>query len=267
VTTAAAEKLSEAFQTRAARAELLAPGSSSAEGPLRFAAALYRAQGRCAGAFAALPLTGHLRDDAPRLFAAWDPLLAAIEKHGPPALSAEARFRATQGREALLAQVDGYWKAETFDFVARALLRPYAAALDALGIPPDRVAAVPRERGVLCPFCAGQPVVSARRTPPESHGAARSLVCALCGRETPFARIRCPACEEADPHKLPSFQGEDNAAARIEACETCKRYVKSIDLTLDARPIPEVDDLLTIALDLWAVEQGYERVEPGLAGL
>ncbi len=54
---------------------------------------------------------------------------------------------------------------------------------------------------------------------------------------------------------------------RIEACESCGGYLKSIDLTLDARPIPEVDDLASLALDLWAAEQGFERLEPGLAGL
>jgi FdhE protein len=54
---------------------------------------------------------------------------------------------------------------------------------------------------------------------------------------------------------------------RIEACESCRRYLKSIDLTLDARPLPEVDDLLSIVLDLWAEEQGYSRIEPGAAGL
>ena len=57
------------------------------------------------------------------------------------------------------------------------------------------------------------------------------------------------------------------SAVRIEACETCKRYAKSIDLTLDARPIAEVDDLATLALDLWAQEEGYTRIEPGLAGI
>jgi formate dehydrogenase maturation protein FdhE len=54
---------------------------------------------------------------------------------------------------------------------------------------------------------------------------------------------------------------------RIEACETCHRYVKSIDLSQDARPIPEVDDLASIAMDLWAVDQGFTRFEPGLAGI
>jgi FdhE protein len=54
---------------------------------------------------------------------------------------------------------------------------------------------------------------------------------------------------------------------RIEACETCRRYVKSLDLTLDARPLPEVDDLVSLAMDLWASEEGWTRLEPGWAGI
>jgi FdhE protein len=80
-------------------------------------------------------------------------------------------------------------------------------------------------------------------------------------------RIRCPSCGEAEPEKLPYFHDETRAAFRIEACETCKRYLKSIDLTLDARPIAEVDDLVSLSLDLWAQEHGYTRIEPGLAGI
>ena len=80
-------------------------------------------------------------------------------------------------------------------------------------------------------------------------------------------RILCPCCGEADPHKLPVFQGETHPSVRIEACETCRRYVKSIDLTSDSRPIPEVDDLVSLALDLWATEEGFTRIEPGQAGI
>jgi FdhE protein len=99
------------------------------------------------------------------------------------------------------------------------------------------------------------------------EGARRSLCCALCGGEWLFGRIMCPCCFEEDPHKLPSFRDERYANVRIEACETCRRYIKSLDLSEDARPIPEVDDLVSIAMDLWAAEQGYTRIEPGLAGL
>ena len=54
---------------------------------------------------------------------------------------------------------------------------------------------------------------------------------------------------------------------RIETCDTCRRYVKSIDLTQDARPIPEIDDLLSLSMDLWAIDEGFTRIEPGLAGI
>jgi len=83
-------------------------------------------------------------------------------------------------------------------------------------------------------------------------------------RETP--RIRCPACFEGAPEKLPSFASERHPLARIEACETCRPYVKSIDTSLDERILPEVDDVGSLALDLWAREEGFERIEPGLAG-
>jgi FdhE protein len=93
------------------------------------------------------------------------------------------------------------------------------------------------------------------------------LGCALCGLEWIFERILCPACFEENPHKLSSFRDDGHPTVRIEACETCRRYVKSIDLSEDARPLPEVDDLVSIAMDLWAVGQGYSRIEPGLAGI
>ena len=109
--------------------------------------------------------------------------------------------------------------------------------------------------------------MSVRRDGAQLEGARRTLVCALCGLEWLFERIRCPACFEENPYRLPAFRDERHPAVRIEACETCRRYVKSIDLSEDARPIPEVDDLASIAMDLWAAGEGWTRVEPGLAGI
>ena len=54
---------------------------------------------------------------------------------------------------------------------------------------------------------------------------------------------------------------------RVECCDTCRRYLKSIDLTKDARPVPPVDELAAIPLDLWAREQGYRKIQPNLAGM
>ena len=94
----------------------------------------------------------------------------------------------------------------------------------------------------------------------------RMLHCALCAFTWQVGRIRCPACGEEDPAKLPQFTAPQHLGVRIEACESCKTYVKSIDLTADARVIPEVDELASVSLDLWAQEEGFERFEPGLAG-
>src|SRR6185503_18285262 len=144
-------------------------------------------------------------------------------------------------------------------------LRPYVELLSELKIGPARL-----HRREHCPFCGTAPWIAWRKAEPNggvADGAQRYLGCGLCGRDWPLNRIVCPCCGETDPVKLPLFRTETYPAARIEACETCHRYVKSIDLTLDARPIPEVDDLVSLGLDLWAGEQGFTRIEPGLAGI
>jgi formate dehydrogenase maturation protein FdhE len=79
-----------------------------------------------------------------------------------------------------------------------------------------------------------------------------------------FQRGRSSAWATRYPTRTSS---ETHPTVRIEACETCRRYVKSIDLTADARAVPEVDDLVSLGMDLWAQEQGYARVAPGLAGI
>ena len=244
-----------AFERRAARAEALAAGADAAREVLTFAAGLLRAQGRMAAALGEmhrrLPLTGRLGDDAPRILEAGGELLSFAAGSGLAGLEA----RPTE------ADLVAYWSAHMDAYMPRALLRPYVEMLARVKVPPE---ARPRSAG--CPFCGGAPWISVRRPAAEGEGAARSLACALCGTEWPLARVRCPACSETDPERLPSFSSESHASARIEACESCRRYVKSIDAGRDAGAIPEVDDLLSLALDLWAHEQGLQRLEPGLAG-
>jgi FdhE protein len=214
---------------RAARAEALATQSAAATEPLRFAAGLFRVQAAMVSAPA---------QSAPRL------LLEYAAERGPAELARDAR---SAGDAGLAQRVSAYRSGGPFDFLARAALVPQAL--------------LQREKGAFmgrgagpCPYCGGIPWMASRRSGSSADGAMRILHCATCWHSWQVARIRCPACGE-DP------------AVRIEACESCGGYLKSIDLTLDARPIPEVDDLTSMALDLWAAEQGFERLEPGLAGL
>ena len=267
----AAEQVERSFAKKADRADLLAPGSAAAEGPLRFAAMLLRAQGRCAASIAKLheaaPLAGQLEVDAPRLLPEWNKLLAAIAEQGPELLAGDATARLEGSADDLVAGLGRYWRRDAFDYCARALLRPYVEALGFLGIVPDRAQSGPEASALPCPFCGGAPIMAMRRAGAEGDGAPRFLVCGLCAREQPITRIHCAGCGELDPHKMPGFKSDQHANASIECCDTCRKYTKSIDLSLDARPIPEVDDLLTISLDLWAAENKWTRVEPGLAGL
>jgi FdhE protein len=53
----------------------------------------------------------------------------------------------------------------------------------------------------------------------------------------------------------------------VEACETCKRYLKTVDLTKNGLAIPEVDELAAIPLSLWAQEKGYTKLQTNLLGL
>lgn len=257
------------FDARAERAERLASENAAAAEPLRFAAALFRLQGQLAAALAArhreVPLTGRLGEDALRFADLGEKLYAFAESQGPPELTEESRTRRADDPETARSRLLLYWTGEretAGDYLSRALLRPYVETLSRLRVVPDRL-----HRDGHCPFCGGRPIVSFRRGGPESHGAGRWLVCGLCGTEWAFSRVRCPSCDEQNPDRLPSFQSGAHPRTRLEACEGCRRYVKSIDLTADARPIPEVDDLVSIAMDLWALEQGYERIEPGWAGI
>jgi formate dehydrogenase accessory protein FdhE len=262
-------KIAQEFECRAVRAELLRRDAPVAQGPLVFAAGLYRAQGRIAAVIEAAhteePLTGHLDNDADRFLDQISPVIGYAAKEGPVALAEQARARQTDLPATARARLLVYWSGDqpaTEDYLSRAILRPYVDFLRSVNVAPDRV----HRRG-QCPFCGGGPWISARREGSLTEGARRMFDCALCGGEWLFGRILCPSCFEENPYRLPSFQSEKHPTVRIEACETCQRYLKSIDLSEDARPIPEVDDLVSLSMDLWAVEQGFTRIEPGLAGL
>jgi formate dehydrogenase maturation protein FdhE len=54
---------------------------------------------------------------------------------------------------------------------------------------------------------------------------------------------------------------------RVEACETCHYYIKTVDLTKNGLAVPVVDELATIPLSLWAQEHQYVKLQANLLGL
>jgi FdhE protein len=116
-----------------------------------------------------------------------------------------------------------------------------------------------------CPYCGWRPGVAILR--PEGDGAKRSLQCSFCLAEWNFRRIVCPGCGEEDNHKLPVYSAEEFDCVRVEACDTCKQYIKSVDLTKNGLAEPVVDEIAAAALDLWAHEHGYKKLELNLMGM
>jgi len=119
--------------------------------------------------------------------------------------------------------------------------------------------------GRACPDGHAKPVAAVLR--PEGEGAKRSLLCSWCLFEWDFGRMVCPHCGEEREAQLPVFSTEQFPHVRIAACETCRYYIKTVDLTRDGLAVPEVDELAALALDLWASERGYTKVQSNVFGL
>jgi formate dehydrogenase accessory protein FdhE len=115
-----------------------------------------------------------------------------------------------------------------------------------------------------CPLCGGKPIVGVLRS--EGDGAKKSLICMLCAHEWAFRRIYCPACGEEREPQMAFYSAPEIAHVRVDVCDTCHTYLKSIDLTKTGLAVPVVDELATIPLDLWAREHGYLKLQINLLG-
>ena len=125
----------------------------------------------------------------------------------------------------------------------------------------------PGDRSAECPACSGAPQVSVLREDKNAETVRRSLVCARCFLEWPFARVLCPSCGEEKPEKLPRYTAQEIPWMRVEACDTCRKFIKSVDLTLNWEADPVVDELASTPLDMIARDHGYVKITPNLAGI
>jgi FdhE protein len=125
--------------------------------------------------------------------------------------------------------------------------------------------------GPACPACGGLPQVSVIREESGEFmaGSPRFLVCGRCALWWNFARATCPWCGEDDSRRVGSFSPEGDRLVRIDACDTCHTYVKTFDLREPGGKdiVPLVDDVGTLALDVWAHEKGLHRSGVSLAGV
>lgn len=105
-----------------------------------------------------------------------------------------------------------------------------------------------------CPVCGGQPVLSVLKKEGE-----RSLLCGFCSHQWHTKRLYCPFCGNRDHKKLHYFFSEEERAYRVDVCESCKKYLKTVDIREIQHPFyPQLEQVSTLHLDLLAQEQGLE---------
>lgn len=195
--------------------------------------------------------------------------LGIVEGYAPAPLAAAARELAGRGSAAWVEFLSGWW-AKSGDgepsanphlqFCARAFLGPYAEYL-AEHTEPPMLEITPS----VCPLCGARPQLGVLR--PEGDGASRFLACSLCATEWRYGRILCPACGEGSELNLAIYIAPELPQLRVEACETCRTYLKTVDLSKDGHAVPLVDELAAIPLDLWAHERGYTKLQLNLLGM
>ena len=115
-----------------------------------------------------------------------------------------------------------------------------------------------RWRRGYCPVCGSLPSLAALRDEGE-----RWLLCGFCGYEWKTQRLFCPFCSNRDHKTLHYFFSEEEKDYRVNVCEQCKKYIKTVDTREIRHPFyPPVEQVSTLHLDLLAQEQGLESGSP-----
>jgi hypothetical protein len=258
----------DSWERRIDRAACLAERDEAARSMLLAYGRILGLQRDCYEALRRRPdrLVGSLDRDLPAVRASVVPMITALAASGPPGLAGEARQMLGDEGAAIDAMLFAGWRsAGGQQFFAKAALQPYAQYLAAIDVRPvDRD--VPQGR-YACPFCGGTPQLSILQSAGDMEGGGRQLLCAICFSTWPFNRVLCAHCGEEDEHRLGYFQSPAFDHLRVDACDTCRHYLKTVDLTRLGVAVPIVDEVAGASLDLWAVEHGYEKIELNLVGL
>jgi len=106
-----------------------------------------------------------------------------------------------------------------------------------------------------CPVCGREPLIVRL----EEETGRRWLFCSLCHTEWLFRRLVCPFCENEDQELQRYFFVENDEEHRIDVCDKCKRYIKTIDTRKGGNVMSLfVENLATLELDIVAEKEGFE---------
>lgn len=107
-----------------------------------------------------------------------------------------------------------------------------------------------------CPICGSRPLISVLR---EEVGK-RYLYCGECGDCWHVSRVGCPYCGNKDPKSLHYICPEGEENYRVDLCDQCHGYIKTLDLRKMETCDFFLEDVATPHLDLIASQKGYQRL-------
>jgi len=110
-----------------------------------------------------------------------------------------------------------------------------------------------------CPVCGGAPLMGKFRR----EDGRRMFECSLCGSQWMFERLRCPSCGNEHQDTLGFFFVGEGSAFRVDKCDKCRNYVKTVDERQGAENVQRalaLQDVATLYLDIIAAKEGYQNI-------
>ncbi len=167
-------------------------------------------------------------DEVEKLCSGFESFLFMVEACAPNSLVEVSHGLQNRGQDFWSELLKEAWTAhapsDAQGLLAQIYLQPYAELLRSRALL-RRVSTA----YALCPFCNRKPGLGVMRQ--VGDGGARSMVCSFCLAEWEFRRIVCPGCGEENEKALPVFTASEFDFIRVESCDTCKTYIKTVDLT------------------------------------
>lgn len=104
-----------------------------------------------------------------------------------------------------------------------------------------------------CPVCGSMPELSLF----EENGK-RFLICGFCNHKWASKRMYCPFCENTDHETLRYYSIDNEEEYRVDVCDKCKKYIKTVDVKKTARTIyPPLEIRSTPYINLKFEKMGF----------
>jgi FdhE protein len=151
-------------------------------------------------------------------------------------------------------EIEGEEGDETFDLIAFFVEESLRPALEVVAVKYQNAIGRSAWSEGYCPVCGKEPKIGEIR---DEEGR-RFLYCTQCGTEWNYMRVKCPFCGNEEQKTLAYFTVEGDERYRVDVCDDCKRYIKTVDFrSTNEKADLEVEDIATIHLDMLANEEGY----------